>query len=602
MFTHNRNEVSLNGTWKFCPDPMQRCRSQKWWINPPKKNESFPCWDEAGLWDIEVPSTWKVQFDELKWYDGHAVYTKTFELDDIPEDTEAFLVFDGVIYSSEVYLNGQFVGKHDRGYSPFSFRVTEILKKHNRLFVLVENLMKEDRVPGQRFDWVNDGGIINPVKLIFVPVTHIENFATSTQLDGDDVFIDVDIMLQSRDISAAEDVTVSIPELGLEDTITVEAGMSETISFQVPRDMIELWSPENPKLYITELSTRFETVTDEIGYREIRTEGTDIMLNGEPIRLYGVSTHSEFKDTGRTATPEGIDLLIARAKELGVNFLRCAHYPYAESWGRALDKAGLMWWEEVPAYWLMNMGDQGQTDLACGMMADTIQRDWNRASLIIWSVSNECCYSEPTNPEENNYAYWFEVVPMVRQMDPSRLISCAESGNMISVKPIWDPQSGDDFSRDVADAESWRPGHPDEIYELFDILSANIYVHKSEFGLAHTFYRTFVNMLKRYNKPLMLSEFGGKSLLGCDLPEGELGGELTHMRVIREAYEAFEKLPELKGYCPWCLMDIRSVIQWKWYNQGKAVFRYGFVDENWEKKKVFDTVAESIAKLKKAVQ
>ena len=602
MFTLNRNEVSLNGTWKFCPDPMQRCRSQKWWLNSPKKNEGFPCWDDEGLWDIEVPSTWKMQFEQLKWYDGHAVYTKTFELDDIPEDTEAFLVFDGVIYSSEVYLNGQLAGKHEWGYSTFSFRVTEMLKKHNRLFVLVENLLSKDRVPGERFDWVNDGGIINPVKLIFVPVTHIENFATSTQLDENDVFIDVDIMLQSRDTAAVEDVTVRISELGLEETITVDADQCETVSFLVPRDKIELWSPENPKLYVTELSTRFETISDEIGYREIRTEGTDILLNGEPIRLYGVSTHAEFKDTGRTATPEGIDLLIAHAKELGVNLLRCAQYPYAESWGRALDKAGLMWWEEVPAYWLINMGEEGQIRRACGMMAETIQRDWNRASLIIWSVSNECCYSNPENPAENNYPYWFEVVPMVREMDPSRLISCAEAGNMISVKPVWNPEAGDEFSRDVADAESWRPGHPDEIYELFDILSANIYVHSSDFDVTETYYRTFVNMLKRYNKPLMLSEFGSQSLRGTDLSEGELGGELTHMRIIREAYEVFAKLPELKGYCPWCLMDIRSVIQWRWYNQGKAIFRFGFLDENWQKKKVFDVVAESIAKLKKALQ
>ncbi len=596
MFTYNRPSIDLNGTWKFCPDPMQRCRSQKWWRTPPNPDSMFPCWDPEGLWDIQVPGTWKTQFTELKWYDGHAVYMKQFTLDEVPEGQEAYLVFDGIIYQADVFLNGQLVGSHEWGYSPFELRVTECLRQgENQLFVLVDSHMSEQRVPGTRYDWNNDGGIINPVSLVFTPVTCIENFRVQTFLDDDAVLIEVETHLASRNQAAFETVTVAIPELELTDSMVLAPGNPDSVYFQLPREAVSLWSPENPKLYRIELSTASDAIADEVGFREVRTEGMNILLNGEPIRLYGLCTHAEFKDTGRTATPAGIELLIAHAKALGVNFLRCAHYPYAASWGRALDKAGIMWWEEVPAYWLQNMGEEGQTRKASGMMAETIQRDWNRASLIIWSVSNECCYRNPDNPEENNYAYWFHVVPMVRDMDPSRLISCAEAGNMIAVTPVWKPGQGDEFNRRTDESIHWRPGHTDEIYALFDIFSANMYLKPGEAGIA---YRRYVEMLRPYNKPMILSEFGGTSLRGAEAPDNAVGSEALHSAVIRDAYEAFAEIPELTGYCPWCMVDVRVPIHWRWYNQGKGVFRYGFLDENWEKKSVYDTLQDCIAKLK----
>jgi beta-glucuronidase len=596
MFVHNRVSLDLNGAWKFCPDPMQRCRRQQWWKNPTKTNGFFPCWDVDGLWDTTVPSTWKMQHAELKWYDGHAVYMRDFDAE-LPAGHEAYLVFDGALYSAQVYLNGQLAGEHEWGYSPFQLRVTELLRERNRLWVLLENIPRMDRVPGEIHDWCNDGGLINPVKLVYVPITHVRNFRTETRLEGDEVVIGVDVQLESRDRGAVEPVTVRIPELGVTAGVEAPVGRVVRCELRLPRNEITLWSPDEPRLYQTELTTRFETITDEIGYREIRVSGRSILLNGEPIRLYGICTHAEFKDTGRTATAEGIQLVIDHARELGCNFLRCAHYPYPAAWGRALDRAGLLWWEEVPAYWLPNMHTASQTRRTCGMLAETMRRDWNRASLIFWSVSNECCWRNPEKPEENNYGYWFEAVKMVRELDPSRLISCAEAGNMISLKPVWAPESGDEFDRAIEDAESWRPGHTDEWYALFDVLAANLYV--GDPGEAEPAYRRFVEMFKPYNKPLMLSEFGSMSLRGAEVPADRLGSEARHAAMLREAYEVFAGLPEISGYCPWCLADIRVPLHWRWYNEGKGVFRYGILDEQYEPKTpVYTALREAVARLK----
>ena len=81
---------------------MQRCRRQKWWLNTAQPNQLFPCWDPAGLRDIQVPGTWKTQFPELAWYDGHAVYMKDFALPEQPADQEAFLVCDGIVYAADL--------------------------------------------------------------------------------------------------------------------------------------------------------------------------------------------------------------------------------------------------------------------------------------------------------------------------------------------------------------------------------------------------------------------------------------------------------------------------------------------------------------------
>ncbi|WOO43441.1 glycoside hydrolase family 2 TIM barrel-domain containing protein [Rubellicoccus peritrichatus] len=601
MYTNNRIHVDLNGTWKFNPDPYMRCKQQSWWKETGTNHSFFPCWDPDGLWDIQVPGTWKTQFEELKWYDGDANYMLDFEVADLPDDQEAFLCFDGVIYKSDIYLNGQQIATHDWGYSPFQVRVTGTLREKNRLFVLVENKLSKDRVPGIRFDWNNDGGIVGGVKLVFVPKAYVENFRVETKIGDGEVAITCHANLQCRDNTVCEDIRFEIPELGVSELIE-QAPVGETVSrtVRLPREKIRLWCPDDPKLYETQVSTRHETLTDEIGYREIKTQGHEVILNGEPVVLYGVCVHSEFPETGRTPTAKGIETMIAQIKELGCNFVRCAHYPYAEEWGRAMDKAGLLWWEEVPVYWLSNIHQPHMSRLALGMMEETIRRDWNRASLIIWSVSNECAGSDSdgTGLGYGNYPYWFEAVKMIREMDPSRLISSADSGHRKTLNAEWTPDAGDAFDHNYY-ADQWIPGHPDEFYDLLDILAGNVYC--SNPGEGTVAYHKYVDMLKDYNKPLMISEFGSMSLLGASDPTIEkLGTEERHEVILREAYTSFRELPEIVGYMPWCLMDVRVPMHWRWYNAGKAVFRYGLMDEKGNKKRAFTVVAEENANLREA--
>lgn len=549
------------------------------------------------MWEIAVPGTWKTQIEALKWYDGHAVYYREFKASRLAVDQEAFLAFDGIIYASEIILNGHRLTRHDWGYSAFQVRVTDVLQEHNELFVLVDNHLSTERVPGDIFDWNNDGGIINGVKLVVTPAVHVTNFRTSTRLEADRVVLHFEVMLEARDAAASEHVRIVIPELGCETTVEAHVEKLAHASIEIPRKQIRLWSPEDPKLYQTEFVTRHETISDEIGYREIRVKDKNMLLNGKPIRLYGVCVHSEFPETGRTATPEGIDKMVQTVKDLGLNFLRCAHYPYADIFARALDRAGILWWQEVPAYWLFTMREERMSRLACGMLEETIRRDWNRAGLIIWSVSNECCWTNPENPEENNIVYWTKAVERIRQLDPSRLVTGAEAQNMISPVSFWSPGKNDTFPNAPIAAEVHLPMHEDEFYHLFDILSANLYV--SEPGDEEKLYPRFVRLFGRYNKPLVISEFGSISLRGAKVPADELGSEERHARMIEKAYDMFARLPEITGYSPWILTDGRAPIHWRWYNQGKGLYRHGFLDEAWRPKQAYNALRDGVIRLKK---
>ena len=658
MFTYNRKSIDLNGTWKFNPDPYMRCKQQAWWKGEGPDDAFFPCFNMEGLWDIQVPGTWKCQFEELKWYDGDVNYVKDFEVAEFPEDHEAFLCFDGIIYSCNVYLNGEHVGDHEWGYSPFQLRVTDQIKKQNRLFVLVNNEMREDRVPGIRCDWNNDGGIVNGVKLVFVPRVFVENFRVETELVGEEAVVRFQVSgvrfqevapgrLDPRadcteDVSELNNadehgsvvgdagagpetgpryseqlpVTVEIPELGIKEEFSVPIGGEAAVEFRIPfitpgspqstvhgpQSPLHLWSPDNPKLYRTTLTTPYETLEDEIGYREIRTEGTQVLLNGEPIQLYGVAVHSEFPGTGRTATPEGIDLMVKKAKELGCNFLRCAHYPYADIFARAMDRAGMLWWEEVPVYWLPQIHTEPQKSLALGMLKDMIVRDWNRASLIFWSVSNECAgdgldRGAEKTLESGNYPYWVEACKLVRELDPSRLISSADSGYRYTTKSKWTPDAGDAFDTDIR-GEEWHPAHPDEFYELLDVLGGNLYVQQQ--GDNPTATDKFVDMLRRFNKPLMITEFGSMSTTDENTSKGEnvCGHPKRHEKVLRQGYQACHSHPEIIGTVPWCLMDVRVPMHWRWYNRGSGTFAYGLLDNDYHEKHVFHVVQEEVAKLK----
>ena len=127
-----------------------------------------------------------------------------------------------------------------------------------------------------------------------------------------------------------------------------------------------------------------------IGFRSIQTQGQKIFLNNREIRFKGIAMHSEpIGIPGPAFSTEHFKHLLATAKDLNVNFIRAAHYPYTRHLAKVADQMGLMLWEEVPVYWNIDWDNPETLKIAKNQISRLVQRDQNRSSVVVWSVANE---------------------------------------------------------------------------------------------------------------------------------------------------------------------------------------------------------------------
>ena len=233
------------------------------------------------------------------------------------------------------------------GSLPFNFDVTSTLREgENFLVVEVVNIRRADAVPALNFDWWSYGGITRDVMLVEVPTVFVQDYSVQLARGSQN---EIAGWVQLNGAQSPTKVTVEIPEAGIHDTVTTDA--AGRASFHLTAKL-DLWSPEHPKLYDVVVRSGGDTIHDQIGFRTIEVQGANILLNGKPIFLRGISMHEEapFRD-GRAFSAEDAQTLLGWAKELGCNFVRFTHYPHNENEIRLADRMGLMVWSEIPVYW-----------------------------------------------------------------------------------------------------------------------------------------------------------------------------------------------------------------------------------------------------------
>jgi len=160
-----RPRESLDGMWKFSPDPYDTCLRAKWYAEETHDADGrrLP-WDyDYDQWEsVSIPSCWNMISERYFLYEGPAVYTRTFEFDERP-DERLFLRFGAAYHDVMVFLNKKFIGYHEGGDTPFNFEVTGDLAKENRIICVVNNARRPDRIPTDVTDWFNYGGIYRSV-------------------------------------------------------------------------------------------------------------------------------------------------------------------------------------------------------------------------------------------------------------------------------------------------------------------------------------------------------------------------------------------------------------------------------------------------------
>jgi beta-glucuronidase len=341
-----RTTMNLDGAWHAIVDPFENGKERFARDAKPKDKSDLVEYSFDLSPVLNVPGDWNTQREALMFYEGPVWYRREFSYHK-REGTRVFVYFGAANYQAAVYLNGEKVGEHDGGFTPFDFEVTPTLREGgNFLIVEVNNTRRSDGVPGVKFDWWSYGGITRDVELVEVPETFIQDYwvqlthGSQSEISG---------WVQLNGAKSPQKVTLEVPEAHVRESFNTDANGRAIFHLAAK---LELWSPEHPKLYDVILTSGGETIHDQIGFRTIEVQGTKILLNGKPIFLRGISMHEEapFRE-GRAFSAEDAQTLLGWVKELGCNFVRFAHYPHSENEVRLADRMGLLVWSEIPVYW-----------------------------------------------------------------------------------------------------------------------------------------------------------------------------------------------------------------------------------------------------------
>ena len=520
IFMGGRQTYSLNGEWHYAIDQYDTCLRQKWFLEQyfDKDGRSLPVDFSFQDWPtISLPCSVNTEKPELFWYEGPLVFTRTFSWD-MQENMgkKVFLRIGAANYFSYVFLNGKYICKHEGGSTPFMWDVTEYLEKENRILIVSDNTRNHLFVPTENTDWFNYSGVYRDIELVALPTEYLKDLKVNLVPHSD--FSQIRIAAETSADSGI--VTVEIPELQIATSMEIQNGKGEIVVEARPN----LWSPETPILYDVTATFGQDKVVDRVGFREISVEGRDILLNSKKLFLRGVSVHEDSQFTGKALRDEERLTIIRTAKELGANYLRLAHYPHHENMAKLCDEQGILLWEEIPVYWAIAFDNPATYNNARNQLEELMCRDFNRASVIIWSVGNENLDSD------DRFRFMGNLADFAHQYDNTRMVSaaCLVDGETLSIK--------------------------DRLAEKLDIIGVNEYI-----GWYSPNFEELPQLMNNSNptKPVIISEFGADATPGLHGSVDDKGTEECQEAIYRKQIEVIRQIPYIKGITPWILFDFR---------------------------------------------
>jgi beta-glucuronidase len=577
---------------------------------------------------LQVPADWVRQNPRLDLYEGAVWYLKRFDLPTTSDGLQRILHVGAANYRTDVYINGTLVARHEGGFTPFTIDLTQHLKPGSNALVLkVDNRLDALTVPTRFSDWHNYGGITGAVRLLELPEPRLVTWSVRlADLKRREVVADIEASPEA----AGRTVTVSLPDRG--DTATAKIGADGKARL-VWRTRAGLWSPQQPALHRMRIAIAGgETAEDMIGLRTIEARGGDIVLNGDRIVLRGISTHAvTTRHPGRAVGEDDARQLIGEVKALGANFVRLAHYPHDEAVAREADRQGLLVWSELPVYWAVAFDSPQVLENVRRQARAMVERDRNRASIILWSIANET----PNTPAR--LAFLREIAGEVRGRDPSRLITAAllvdsaKSAPMLArtlvARLLQDPALPTDKRQKLAAWFEMASGAPvtpdalaaaakapvfridDPLAEVLDVAALNEYfgwyyasflarmVPADEQRLAEAILALMpeVRFVPPDGKPFVVSEFGADAKAGFEGGAGRMFTEEYQAEVYRRQLDMLAGHEGIDGISPWVLQDFRSPLR-PYPGVQDGYNRKGVIDETGRRKQAFEVLREAYLK------
>lgn len=524
-------KIDLNFEWKY------RANFHSSYIESTFDDSSFETVHIPHT-NIEVPYN---NFDE-KMYQFESCYRKEIWIDSFAEDERVAIKFNGVMTYTKVYLNGEYVGEHKGGYTPFTLDITNFAKKndYNQLVIYVDSREREDIPPfGHVIDYLTYGGIYREVELHYYHEVSLENVCIKTR----DVLTDqpsLEIDLYTKNLSRKQQHVTCQFELFFTDEsvrtfqheVTFSEQLNEKITVKEIMSNIHLWDIDSPYLYVLQLTLIQENqVIDKhdirFGFREAKFLQDGFYLNGKKVKIRGLNRHQSFPYVGyampKSAQHKDAEIL---KHELGVNTVRLSHYPQSDHFLNRCDELGLLVFDEIPGW--QHIGDKEWQDTAVKHVKEMIMKDFNHPSVIIWGVR--------INESQDNDEFYERTNALAKELDDTRNtggVRCIEKSNPIE-----------------------------------DVYTYNDFVHKGDnIGLQKKKHVT------KTDKPYLITEYNGHMFptKKFDNETHRVDHALRHLNVLN----AMQNDNDISGAIGWCMFDYNTH---KDFGSGDKICYHGVMD------------------------
>ena len=497
-----KDQLDLSGEWLFRDDTTSNTGIQDEWFLP-------DC--NRGDWKkIQVPGVWDMAPGKLKrpiklgigWYYREINIPKNYTAD-------LTLAFLGSMYITDVWANGEYLGVHRGGYSPFWFELVDIAGPGETLHIVAraDNRIGIRTIPAYAMGWDPYGGLYREVFLLNQPKVRVEEIKTVCKIQPDQsAVLKVEGTMRNFTSQAfMHNLQVELMDgknriMGDALKLSVPADDEEQflVEWEIPN--AHLWSPDDPFLYQLHFMWSDhpgDSITLPIGLREIRTDGHKLLLNNKRLWLQGFAMHEEAPKRGPIVPLQRRrEQLVNMKKYFNANYIRPGHYPNHPEFYKLCDELGLLVWAEIPVWWANYQPDQRQysdfihTDKAWDIwlepqLTEMVQTLRHFTSVCFYGISNET---------HGMHQYYKRARALVKSLDTTRLVQPAHTST------------------------SDLPG-----FQYSDIGARNLYYgwyHSRSVYDARYYFPKLIKWLGE--KPMLLTEIGCKSRVG-DF-SGDYGG------------------------------------------------------------------------------
>lgn len=581
--------------WRFRLDPSGEGVAQGWFQ---------PSWPDSSWAGVDIPHTWNAD-PEHAGYEGLAWYRRRLILPDSAHQSHLSLRFGAVNYLARVWLNGESLAEHEGGYTPFELSLDGCAKPgaENLLAIQVDNLRAMDRLPaalpeGRSFGWHNYGGIVRPVVLqatsrAFLDAARIVAVPRLVEPDCAD-WATVTATVLVRNLSA-ESLDGSLESMICADatgeaclprpqlvTVRVSAGATDEIVLTAELPAPQLWHFDHPHLYrwsfalLSGSGLRLHSLETTFGIRSVELKGGSLLLNGEAVRLVGVSRHADVPGLGLAETDEAAAADYADLKRLNQVLTRPVHYPQSDFVLDYCDRHGVLLIPEVPAWQLTanQMADSRIRTLERQQLAEMVRSEWNHPSVCAWSVGNELESDTAAGRE-----FVREMISFAKSLDPTRPVGFA-SYHLLGGRPWADATVHADFVMMNEYFGTWH-GPRQSLGPALDLVHAtwpDKTVIVSEFGYAPNW--------PEIEGPGQISPdqyYGFAEDDACDVGTADL----LRQRVILEHMQAFRSRPFVAG-----------AVFWTYQDHGSGLYGMGIVDEQRRRKGSWEVLRQEYAPIR----